>query len=123
MNAFFNALNQFIIASTACIWYFNQSDQVPDKITTKVSTSFYRAFRYHLGSLALGSLIIAIINFLIAVLEYIKQKVGDEAAEKSKILKCLISCCQCILECCARFMEFINKHAYIQVFLVYQRSL
>jgi choline transporter-like protein 2/4/5 len=115
VNAFLNALNQFVIASTACIWYFEQDRDSPDKTRFPVLTSFYRAFRYHLGSLAFGSLIIAIIQFMIAVLEYIKQKVGDSAGEKVKLIKCLINCCQCILDCCARFIEFINRHAYIQV--------
>lgn len=113
-----------MIASTACIWYFEQDSDSPDKTTFPVMKSFYRAFRYHLGSLAFGSLIIAIIQFMIAVLEYIKQKVGDSAGEKVALIKCLINCCQCVLDCCARFIEFINRHAYIQVkFYIIQIAL
>lgn len=115
INAFLSALNQFVIASSACIWYFEQGSESPSPTRFPVLTSFYRAFRYHLGSLAFGSLIIAIIQFMIAVLEYVKQKVGDSGGEKVKLIKCLIDCCQCILDCCARFIEFINRHAYIQV--------
>ena len=115
INAFFNALNQFVIASTACIWYFEQSDLIPEKTLSPVCKSFYRAFRYHLGSLAFGSLLVAIVQFMIVILEYIKSKVGDAGGEKVKLIKCLITCCQCILDCCARFIEFINRHAYIQV--------
>ena len=110
-----NALNQFVIASTACIWYFEQSDLIPEKTLSPVCKSFYRAFRYHLGSLAFGSLLVAIVQFMIVILEYIKSKVGDAGGEKVKLIKCLITCCQCILDCCARFIEFINRHAYIQV--------
>jgi len=117
MNAFFNALNQYVIASTACIWYFEQGDLVPEKTLAPVTKSFYRAFRYNLGSLAFGSLIIAIINFVNACLEYIKQKIQNAAGEHSKLVTCIIDCCQCCLDCCARFMEFINRHAYIQIAL------
>ncbi len=116
INAFLNALNQFVLASSACIWYFNQGkDGVDSK--GEVSTSFYRAFRYHLGSLAFGSLIIAIIQFIIAVLEYLKKKTEAAGEQKSKIYKCLISCCQCCLACIAKCVEFINRHAYIQVII------
>lgn len=109
-----NAANQFILASCASIWYFNQGkDGVDEK--GEVTTSFKRAFRYHLGSLAFGSLIVAIIQMIIAVLEYIKNKTDNTGAQKSKIYKCLISCVECILYCILKCVEFINKHAYIQV--------
>ena len=103
-----------MLASCACIWYFNQGkDGVDSK--GEVTTSFYRAFRYHLGSLAFGSLIVAIIQFAIAVLEYIKNKTDSAGAQKSKIYRCVISCVECCLYCILKCVEFINKHAYIQV--------
>lgn len=112
--AFLSATNQFVLASCASIWYFNQGK---DGANTKgeVTNSFYRAFRYHLGSLALGSLIVAIIQFIIACLEYVKTKLDDAGAQKSKIYKCMISCLECCLYCILKCVEFINKHAYIQV--------
>jgi len=115
INAFVNAYNQFVLASSACIWYFeHRIEGGPHK---PVSKSFYRGIRYHLGSLAFGSLIVAIIRFMMAIVEYIKQKVDATGANEKagKIFKCLLSCCQCCLECIARLIEFINKHAYIQV--------
>ena len=51
-------------------------------------------------------------------LEYIKKKIEATTSKKqSKIIKCIISCFQCCLGCCAKFMEFINKHAFIQIAL------
>jgi hypothetical protein len=54
---------------------------------------------------------------LMAVVEYIKQKVDSSGVtdKAGKIFKCLLTCCQCCLECIARLVEYINKHAYIQV--------
>jgi choline transporter-like protein 2/4/5 len=124
INAFLNAYNQFVLASSACIWYFeHRIEGGPDRPVRK---SFWRAIRYHLGSIAFGSLIVAIIRFLMAVIEYFKQKldstgIGEKAG---RVYKCLLSCCQCCLECVARLVEFINKHAYIQVIiLIYFRLL
>lgn len=117
VNEFIKALSCFVYASAACIWYFTHekgSDERP------VCTSFKRAFRYHLGSLAFGSLIIAIIRFLMVVLEYVKKKVDKALTEKTKqgkCYKCIICCCQCCMECIARTMEFINKHAYCEIAL------
>ena len=55
-----------------------------------------------------------------AIMEYLKKKVDQtfgQKAEKSKIYKCIICCCQCCMNCIARTIEFINKHAYIQIAL------
>jgi solute carrier family 44 (choline transporter-like protein), member 2/4/5 len=115
MNAFLNALNQFVLASSACIWYFEH--RIEGGASRPVSRSFWRAFRYHLGSIAFGSLIVAIIRFMMAIVEYIKQKVDSSGVgdKVGRLYKCLLTCCQCCLECVARLVEFINKHAYIQV--------
>ena len=114
IGAFINAYNQFVIASTTCIWYFEHL--LPDGAEHPVYRSFFRGGRYHLGSLAFGALIIAIIRFMMAVLEYFKQQIEKAApASTAGIYKCALTCCQCCLECFARVMEFINRHAYIQV--------
>lgn len=115
INAFINAYNQFVTASSAVIWYFEHN--IEGGPTRPVSRSFYRGLRYHIGSLAFGALIVAIIRFMMAVVEYIKQKLDATHAGKTagKIYNCLLTCCQCCLECIARIVEFINKHAYIQI--------
>jgi len=54
------------MSSTAVIWYFKQgSASIP------VTKSVYRAFRYHLGSLAFGSLLVAIVEFIRLIVVYI----------------------------------------------------
>ena len=115
VNAFINAFNQFVLASTACIWYFEH--RIEGGASKPVRRSFYRGIRYHLGSIAFGSLIVAIIRFLMAVVEYFKQKIDSTKVgdKMGKLYKCLMTCVQCCLECVARLVEFINKHAYIQV--------
>jgi choline transporter-like protein 2/4/5 len=115
ISAFITALDQFVIASCACIWYWEEG--APNKRGFIMSRSWWRAFRYHLGSLALGSFIIAVIRFIMVMIEYIKRQVDASGVKKSagRCFNCLLSCCQCCLACLAKLMEFINKHAYIQV--------
>jgi len=116
VSAFLSGVTQFVIACTGCFWYFEQQldgNDNPNINRTKVLSSFYRVFRYHLGSIALGSLILAIIQFINFILSYIKSQMGDD--NSSRLIKCLIDCVQCCLDCCERFIEFINRHAYIQM--------
>ena len=115
MTAIINAYSQFIYASSACIWYFTSEKGTEDH---PIAKSFKRGIRYHFGSLAFGSLLIAIVRFFMVFLEFIKKKVETTAGKKQgKFFKCLISCLQCCLGCISKIMEFINKHAYIQIAL------
>jgi len=115
LTAVINAYSQFVYASSACIWYFTSEKGTENHPIFK---SFKRGLRYHFGSLAFGALIVAIIQFIMVFFEYLKKKVEATAGKKAgKCIKCLISCVQCCLACVAKVMEFINKHAYIQIAL------
>jgi hypothetical protein len=120
MTSFFQSLASFIYSSTACIWYFEQGGN--DKTVSKpVTRSFWRAFRYHLGSLAFGSLIIAIIRMIMAVVAYIRYQLETGSSPKenkvTRIYKCLLNLLLCILGCIEKCIEFINYHAFVQISL------
>lgn len=57
-NTFLLSLNQFIVASACSIWYFSDKQAL---FHFPVSKSVFRAFRYHLGTLAFGSFLIALV--------------------------------------------------------------
>jgi len=68
---FIVAIGQLVIALAVSTWYFTR-----DKSTignTTVFDSIRMAFRYHMGSAAFGSLIIAIIKTIRAVIMYLQQ--------------------------------------------------
>ena len=48
--------------------------------------SFWRCFRYHLGTLAFGSLIIAIVQMIRIVLEYVDRKLKNNENEVTKFI-------------------------------------
>lgn len=59
MNAFIIGVTQFIISASAAIWYFTStSDQNGHG---SLMRGFYWVFRYHLGSIAFGSFLIALV--------------------------------------------------------------
>lgn len=68
-------------------------------------------FFNHLGTAAYGSLVLAIIKTIRAVLAYLQKK-----AKKSgnRIALFVLSCLQCCMWCLEKCMRFLNKNAYIQ---------
>jgi hypothetical protein len=61
-NAFIQAIGLFVVASACCIWYYSHG---PDaEVNFPILRSYKMVFRYHFGSLAFGSLILAIVQFL-----------------------------------------------------------
>ena len=116
VTAVISAYSQFVYSSSACIWYFTSEKGTEDHYIRK---SFKRGIRYHFGSLAFGSLIIALCRIIMVWFEYVKKKVESTAGKtsKSKCFRCIMSCLQCCVGCVGKIMEFINKHAYIQIAL------
>ena len=116
MTATISAYASFIYSSSACIWYFTSEKGIESHPIRK---SFKRGIRYHFGSLAFGSLIIAIVRLIMVWLEVIKRRVEKTSTNKteSKCFKCIISCLQCCMGCVGKVMEYVNKHAYIQIAL------
>lgn len=72
INAFLQAFNQFVLASCAAIWYFNQGPDHGSIHRAPILTSFWRAIRYHLGSLAFGSFILAVVQFIKYMMLYLQ---------------------------------------------------
>jgi len=71
---------------------------------------------YHLGSIAFGSFIIAVITMIRVVFEYFAQQY--EAANKENIVMKAVFCCiRCVLYCLDKYIKFITKNAYIQIAL------
>ena len=58
INAFIIGVCQFIIGCSACLWYFECMTDTKGSGT--VGRAFYWSYRYHLGSVAFGSFIIAV---------------------------------------------------------------
>ncbi|VDI74941.1 solute carrier family 44 (choline transporter-like protein), member 2/4/5 [Mytilus galloprovincialis] len=114
---FIIALGQMTLAGAFASYYWavNKPKDIP---TMPVLSSFYRSIRYHLGSLAFGSLIIAIIKMIRVLLEYIDAKLKNS---ENPVSKFLIKCMKCCFWCLEKFIKFLNRNAYIMI-AVYGRS-
>jgi choline transporter-like protein 2/4/5 len=96
----------FVIAGAVCGWYFTLSDANGDKIVggdkggsrAPILASVWRTIRYHLGTIAFASLIIAVVNFIRVTVKYIEMKTRTNPPNYlQKAVFCLINCClRCI---------------------------
>ncbi|KAI9562773.1 hypothetical protein GHT06_010227 [Daphnia sinensis] len=107
---FVSALAEIVLAGAFASWYwaFNKPRDVP---AYPLTNSLFRAIFYHLGTVAFGSLIIAIIRSIRVLLEYLDRKVREYSDTCcSRTMMCLCKCCFWMLE---RFMRFVNRNAFV----------
>ena len=77
-----------------------------------VIASLWRTVRYHLGTVSLGSLIIAICQFLRVILGYLDEQ--SKSAQKGNIvLRIVFKCLGCFLMCFEKCVRYITRKAYI----------
>ncbi|KAL4709780.1 hypothetical protein ACJJTC_001234 [Scirpophaga incertulas] len=105
---FISGVSDMMLASTFSTWYwtFNKNDLPFFTLTAGI----YRTIRYHLGTVAFGALIIAIVRVIRVVLEYIDSKLKKF---DNPLTRCIMCCCKCFFWCLENFLKFINKNAYI----------
>jgi hypothetical protein len=107
---FFSGLNQVTISGAVATWYWTKDKRaLPSSPLLK---SFGRALRYHLGSIALGALVIAVVQ-LIRVFIYSLQR--QLRGAQNKAAKSILMCCQCCFSCIEKIVKFLNKNAYIEI--------
>jgi len=108
-SEFIVAIGQLVIALSFSAFYFTR-----DKKTEGNKTVFWAlrtTLLYHLGTAAFGSLIIAIIKTIRAVLTYLQNKAKKSGNKVAEYILCCLNCC---MWCVEKFMKFINKNGYIQ---------
>eukprot|EP00731_Ephydatia_muelleri_P024032 Em0016g303a len=111
-------IGNFIVALGECTlagafasyyWAFKKPKDVP---TFALIESFGRTVLFHSGSLAFGSLIIAIVQIARVILAYIQKKLKGKSGKVIKVLLCLLQCCFWLLE---KVLRYVNRQAYIEI--------
>uniref|UniRef100_A0A3Q3JWV0 Choline transporter-like protein n=1 Tax=Monopterus albus TaxID=43700 RepID=A0A3Q3JWV0_MONAL len=103
------ALEQCTLAGTFASYYWAKK-KPQDIPPCPLFSSFSRTIRYHTGSLALGALILSVVQLLRLILEYLEQKLKGFDSALSRFIMCCLKCCFWCLEKCIRYM---NRNAYI----------
>ncbi|KAM9502093.1 choline transporter-like protein 5-B isoform 3-T5 [Salvelinus alpinus] len=111
------ALGQCTLAGAfaSYYWALKKPQDIP---SCPLFSSFSRAVRYHTGSLAFGSLILALVQMSRIVLEYLDHKLKGAHNAFARFLICCLKCCFWCLE---HFIKFMNRNAYIMM-AIYGKS-
>jgi hypothetical protein len=113
MNQLVSAISMTTIAGAYSWWYFASQDeekQAGNKFA--FMRSLKRVFRYHIGSMAFGAFIVAVVQFARAVLAYL-DKQTKTWQDKNKLLKIAFKAIACCLWCFEKVVKFITRNAYI----------
>jgi len=107
--AFVSAIGEIIIAMCVSKWYFTRDKKQIGSST--LFSSIKQSMRYHIGTAALGSFVIASVQLI----RWMIAKAQKKARElDNKVGQTLLCCCQCCLWCFEKVLKFLNKNAYIQ---------
>lgn len=105
-----NAMGSFVVTYAVVGWYYTPKPK--NHNWCGLVWGYIYACTFHLGTLAFGSLLIAICRFLRLILSVISQVSKDQG---NAAVACIAKILICCITCFEKFMKFINKNAYIDV--------
>ncbi|CEH13253.1 duf580-domain-containing protein [Ceraceosorus bombacis] len=98
-------------AGTYGVWYYsNDSKKVPHATLS----SFKRASTWSLGSLAFGSLVLAILDIIRALINILSQQAAQDGDMIGVVVGCIASCLIATIDW---LIEFFNRLAYVNIAL------
>lgn len=116
--AFFIAIVAFAVSH----WYFYRDDPERNAGTGIHSGHWFfgrpallatlKVFRYHFGSLAFGSFVMAVATLPRIILEYIVKQTNAEA---NSVTRAIVWVLRCLLWCLQKCLEFITEYSYVYI--------
>jgi choline transporter-like protein 2/4/5 len=119
---FVQGLSIMTVAGAIGGWYFSLNETNNPEVEVRrykpsrfpVIASLWRALRYSFGTIAFGSLLIAFMQFIRAVVAYLtRQMTAKNGGQTSRLFKLVACCVQCCLKCMQACLEVITRNAYI----------
>jgi len=116
---FVDAIVYTTISGSITYWYFvgtQAQNDVPREHLTRFPTltAFCRVVRYNLGSIAMGSFVIAAVKVARAIAAYIDSQ-SKSAQESNSTFKLAMKCTHAVLWCFETCLKFLTKFAYVYV--------
>ncbi|KAL3309654.1 hypothetical protein Ciccas_011798 [Cichlidogyrus casuarinus] len=108
---FVDACHTLVLAGVFANWYWTKGpNEASQSSAVPLLNSVGRLMRYHLGTAAFGSLILALVKFVRWLLMAVARKVDGATNGCGKFVLC---CCTCCLWCLETVLRFLTKNAYI----------
>ena len=99
-----------ILLGAVATWYWARDKRALP--STPLLNSLGRVLRYHMGSIALGSLVIAVVQVVRVLMWHVQRQLR---ATQNKVAKGFLACCQCCCLCSEKLLKFMNRNAYIEI--------
>lgn len=106
-----NKLTSFVFASMFLFDFIRDKS----RLGCPVARSVGYAVRYHLGSLAFGSLLIALMKLVRMLFNYLERKLRNANTTCFGLVTCLTCFCKCCLYCFEKFLQGLCSNAYIEI--------
>ena len=112
---FIEHLGLFVMSTVACIWYFALDRK---NLGSPICTAFSWGLITHMGTVAFGSFVLAVIWVIKQIIAYMKQAAEQERRDTGSANGQLLLCCiGCLAECFEEIVKYLSRHAYIETAL------
>ncbi len=120
--SFVSAVNLMTISGVVSKWYWagspstRRANILEGEIKISLCGSFSTVTRYHLGTAAFGSLLIALVQFVRYLAAFVQARMNKLSANNRcvRILAIALNCC---LKCAENCVKFISHNAYYMTML------
>jgi choline transporter-like protein 2/4/5 len=103
--AFIDYTSKFIVMAAAATYYFDSNAEKDG--TADLSYAIKIAHLNHAGSIAFGSFIIAVVQFIELVFMYFAKK-AEQAGGDNQVIKLVVCIGECVLKCIEKIVDYIN---------------
>lgn len=118
---FIQGLAIMTVAGVVGGWYFSLNEKNNPAVEERrykqprlpICSSLGRALFYNFGTIAFGSLLIAFMQFIRAVVAYVLRKMKSTGGNQSSVTRFAACCVQCFLKCLQSCVEMVTRNAYI----------
>ncbi|GAB0087830.1 Choline transporter-like [Sergentomyia squamirostris] len=97
-----------VIAGAVAAWFYTNNK---NQLNHPIFHSFRHLTRYHLGTVACGSLIISLVQIIRVMLKAVEYWLRDP---QNKVVVFIITCCHCCLGCFENLLQYLTRNAYIE---------
>ena len=106
-----NAVGWTGMSGAASHWFFFRQ-HAAQKMRFPVFCSLWRVVRYHLGSVAFGALLVAAVQSVRLLFEWLERQ-SRAAGEGSDLGKFVVRCTRCCLWCLEKCVRFVSSYCFI----------
>jgi choline transporter-like protein 2/4/5 len=109
---FFNGIGVMTISGAVGSWYWSGSTGENKYGHWPVLRSFFTTMRFHMGTIAFGSLLVAIIQLIRYIAAYIQARAA-RLKKDNRMIKVIFCIVHCFLACVETCVKFISRNSYI----------